>query len=198
MPGELPITDRTFPPWVFHHPVRRLLTRAGPLVEFCGPRTGETVADLGAGGGYFLAELRRRVGPHSTIYEVDIDPAALDRARVAAKDAGGGSSTEFLCTSAASVPQIPDGSVDLVIANGLLCCLADKAGALEEAWRILKPGGRALVTFQTLSRGWTARGRALRLTDRQFVDLVRRRRGRVLEGRRRPFGRVYRLEKPAV
>jgi ubiquinone/menaquinone biosynthesis C-methylase UbiE len=190
------VGDRTFPTWSFRNPLRRATAKPGRLLDFCGPATGETVADLGAGAGYFLEELRRRVGPSGRVYQVDIDPRALAAAQRLAESPEVAAPVEFVHASAASVPAIASSSVDYVLANGLLCCLVDKEGAVGEIWRILRPGGRALVTFQTLSRGWTARGRALRLTDARFADLIGAQPWIVVAGRRSLFRRAYRLTKP--
>ncbi len=189
------IADRTFPAWAFRSPLRRATVRPAVLLDFCGPKLGETVADLGAGSGFFLEELRRRIGPTGRVYAVDVDARALALGqRLLTPD---GPPVEFVHASAASVPEIPDGSVDFALSNGLLCCLVDKAGAMDEMWRILKPGGRALVTFQTFTRGWTRRGRALRMTDDGFRRLVGHRAWAVSAGSPRRFHRTYRLDRPA-
>jgi ubiquinone/menaquinone biosynthesis C-methylase UbiE len=188
------VGDRTFPLWSFRNPLRRAVVRPARLLEFCGPSPSETAADLGAGAGFFLDELRRRVGPAGRLFAVDVDGRALDLARHLL--GGAEPPVLFLHASAASVPQIPTGAVDFVLSNGLLCCLVDKAGALDEMWRILRPGGRALLTFQTLAVGWTRRGRALRLTDEQFRALAGRRPWHITAGPHRTFGRVYRMDRP--
>lgn len=133
---------------------------------------GDVVADLGAGGGYFLAELGRRIGPSGRIYAVDIDQAALDVAQETSRSLPASVPTEFVRASAGSVPQIPSGSVDFVLTNGLLCCMVDKKSTIDEMWRILRPGGRALVTFVTIGPRFTARGRAVRMTDGGFRELL--------------------------
>lgn len=190
------IPDRTLPAWYFHSPVRRLLRKPGRLLDFFGPRRGDVVADLGAGGGFFLAELSRRVGPSGRIYVVDIDQAALDLARESVGSLGSSVPTEFVHASAASVPQIPVCGVDYVLSNGLLCCLVDKEHAIEELWRILKPGGRALVTFVTIGPRFTRRGRAVRLTGERFKELVGRRPWQLTVLRERLLTRWYALTKP--
>lgn len=93
--------------------------------------------------------------------------------------------------SAAHLPQIPDASVDRVLLSLVLCCLVDKEGALDEAFRILRPGGVALVTWPRGLR-WSRRRAALRVTPERWAGLVARRpwrvepvlRGRVVERRR--------------
>ena len=188
------IADRTFPTWVFRSPLRRAMVRPAALLDFCGPTPGETVVDLGAGSGYFLDELTRRVGRTGRIYEVDVDARALALGQRLLP--AGGPSVDFVHASAASVRELPSGRADFVLAHGLLCCLVDKAGAMGEIWRVLRPGGRALVTFETLTPAWTRRGRALRLTDRRFRALVAEHPWRLTGGPRRRWSKVYRLDRP--
>ena len=166
------VSDRTLPGWYFHCPLRELLGKPSRLLDGCGPARGDVVADLGAGGGYFLAELARRIGPSGRIVAVDVDQAALDVARATSRFLPSSVPTEFVRASAASVPQIPSGSVDFVLINGLLCCMVDKKSAIDEMWRILRPGGRALVTFVTIGPRFTARGRAVRMTDGRLRELL--------------------------
>lgn len=191
------VADRTFPTWAFLHPLRRLGRSPRAVLDRWGPRPGETVADLGAGGGYFLPELIRRVGPDGRLYAVDIDARALALARsVVERTAEPRGPVEFVHASAASVPALPSASVDYALSNGLLCCLVAKHEAMEELWRILRPGGRALVSFRTLDRGWSVRGRALRLTEPRFLDLLRERPWVVAGRERRWTGRSFALAKP--
>lgn len=190
------VPDRTFPSWVFQNRIRRVLRDPAAVLEPDGPRAGETLADLGAGGGFFLSESRRRVGPKGRIYVIDVDAAALARARRSAATAPGTAEITYLHRSAASVPEIPDGSVDFAISNGLLCCMVDKEGAMDELWRILRPGGRALVRFVECPLHLPGRRqRALRVTARHWQELVHRRPWMVEEN---PHGvrRQYRLTKP--
>ena len=192
------VADRTFPSWSFHHPLRRLSRSPGTVLDPWGPRPGETVADLGAGGGYFLPELLRRIGSAGRVYAVDVDAEALALAReVVARLSVPVAAVEFVHASAASVPAVPSGSVDYALSNGLLCCLVAKHEAMEEMWRILRPGGRALVTFRTLNPGWSARGRALRLTGERFLQLLGERPWATAAMQRRWTGRSFALSKPA-
>ncbi len=190
------IPDRTVPHWCFSNFLRRRLVRPERLLDFCGPKAEDVVADLGGGGGFFLSELTRRIGPSGRIYEVDIDESALSVAREAARALGVFDHVEFVRASAASIPSIPSAGVDYVLAHGLLCCLRDKEGAVREMGRILKPGGRALVTFVTIGPRWTARGRALRLSDGRFEGLIAGHSWELTRGRRGPFSRRFILKKP--
>ena len=153
------------------------------------------VADLGAGGGFFLAELSRRIGLAGRIYAVDLDDDALSLARRVATTLEVMDQVEFIHGSAASVPSSPSGGVDYILSNGLLCCLMDKERAMEEMWRILKPGGRAVVTFVTIGPRFTARGRALRTSERRFRELLSRRSWEVIPGKAKPFSRRFILRK---
>lgn len=189
------ISDRTLPAWYFHNPIRRLLRKPGLLLDSYGPSTGDVVADLGAGGGFFLTELSRRIGPSGRIYAVDVDAAALDVARGVSGSPGLSIPIEFVHGSAASASRIPSGGVDYVLSHGLLCCLVEKERAFEEMWRILKPGGRALVTFVTIGPRFTTRGRAVQMTDERFRELVGRRPWQVSLLRKGLLARRYALTK---
>ena len=166
------VRDRTLPSWFFHNRLRRWFKRPGRLIDFCPPKPGDVVADLGAGGGFFLAELSRRVGSAGRIYAADIDDGALSVARRVATTLEVTDRAEFIHSSAASVPSIPSAGVDYILSNRLLCCLIDKERAMEEMRRILKQGGCAVVTFVTIGPRWTARGRALRTSERRFRELL--------------------------
>ena len=189
------VGDRTLPTWFFHNPLRRWFKKPARLIDSCPPRPADVVADLGAGGGFFLKELSRRVGSGGRIYAVDLDDAALSVARQVATTLGVADRVGFIHSSAASVPSIPSGGVDYILSNGLLCCLVDKERAMEEMWRILRPGGCALVTFVTVGPRLTTRGRALRTSDRRFRELLSRRSWEVISVKARPFSRRYILRK---
>lgn len=190
------VRDRTLPRWYFHNPLRRWLADPGRLLALCGPDQGSVVADLGAGGGFFFSELSRRIGATGRIYAVDIDERALSVARGIADDLEIADRVEFVHASAASVPTIPSSSVDYVLSHGVLCCLAEKERAVGEMWRMLRPGGRALVTFVTIGPRWTRRGSVLRTSDSRFRQLLSRRPWEVTPGPARPFSRRYILRKP--
>lgn len=110
-------------------------------------RAGDVVADLGCRRGYHTLALAEQVGPTGQVYAVDIDaPAVAELRRSAA--ARGLRNIEAHVTTAADVRFIPDGSVDFVLASGLLCSMADRRQeAVEEIVRILAPEGRALISL---------------------------------------------------
>ncbi|WP_431921679.1 GNAT family N-acetyltransferase [Nonomuraea jabiensis] len=103
-------------------------------------RPGETVLDLGSGGGIDVLLSARRVGPDGKVYGLDASPDMLALARHNAEQAGV-SNVEFLRGGIERVP-LPDRSVDAVISNCLINLSDDKAAVLAEAFRVLRPGGR--------------------------------------------------------
>ncbi|GAA1647504.1 hypothetical protein GCM10009733_050780 [Nonomuraea maheshkhaliensis] len=103
-------------------------------------RDGETVLDLGSGGGIDVLLSARRVGPSGTVYGLDASPDMLALARRNARQAGAGNVT-FLHGTIERVP-LPDRQVDVVISNCVINLSDDKAAVLAEAFRVLRPGGR--------------------------------------------------------
>ena len=101
---------------------------------------GETVLDLGSGGGIDVLLSARRVGPTGKAYGVDATPEIVDLARAHAAEAGVGN-VEFLLARIEDLP-LPDAQIDVVISNCVINLSADTAGVLTEAHRVLRPGGR--------------------------------------------------------
>jgi SAM-dependent methyltransferase len=101
---------------------------------------GETVLDLGSGGGIDVLLSARRVGPRGKAYGVDMTDEMLALARTNAEKAGA-TNVEFVKGTIEAVP-LPDASVDVVISNCVINLSTDKAAVLAEAHRLLRPGGR--------------------------------------------------------
>ncbi|HEX2182511.1 MAG TPA: methyltransferase domain-containing protein [Rubrobacteraceae bacterium] len=104
------------------------------------PRPGEKVLDLGSGAGMDSLIAARMVGPDGRVIGVDMTPAMLEKSRQAARQAGL-SNVEFREGYAEDLP-VEDGWADVVISNGVLNLMPDKAAALEEMDRALTSGGR--------------------------------------------------------
>ena len=107
-------------------------------------RPGETVLDLGSGGGIDVLLSARRVGPNGRAFGLDMTEEMLELARRNASEAGV-TNVEFLEGYIEEIP-LPDESVDVVISNCVINLSADKARVFGEMRRVLRPGGRAGVS----------------------------------------------------
>lgn len=107
-------------------------------------RPGETVVDLGSGGGLDVFLAARQVGPTGRAIGIDMTPEMIARARGAAQSAGL-TNVEFHLAEIEQLPLEPD-SVDCVISNCVLNLVPNKARALAEIFRVLKPGGRVAIS----------------------------------------------------
>lgn len=107
---------------------------------------GSSVADLGCGPGYFTIPMAELARPRGKVFAVDFDSKAVERVAKKAAVKGLDRIVEARIGSAAEVDFIPDHSVDFVFANGLLCCMKDHSGAVNEIRRILKDDGLAYLS----------------------------------------------------
>ncbi len=101
---------------------------------------GETVLDLGSGGGIDVLLSARRVGPTGYVYGLDMTPEMLALARRNATEAGA-TNVEFLEGHIEGIP-LPDSSVDVIISNCVINLSPDKPAVFAEMFRVLRPGGR--------------------------------------------------------
>jgi arsenite methyltransferase len=107
-------------------------------------REGETVLDLGSGGGIDVLLSAKRVGPSGKAYGLDMTDEMLALARENQRKAGV-ANVEFLKGEIESIP-LPDASVDVIISNCVINLSADKRRVITETFRVLKPGGRFAVS----------------------------------------------------
>jgi arsenite methyltransferase len=144
--------DATFGAGVYTGSERDVLPDAAKLASLgCGNPTavaelhdGETVLDLGSGGGIDVLLSARRVGPTGKAYGLDMTDEMLELARRNQLEAGI-ANAEFLKGEIEDVP-LPDQSVDVIISNCVINLSGDKPAVFREAARILRPGGRFAVS----------------------------------------------------
>ncbi|HSJ18706.1 MAG TPA: arsenite methyltransferase [Solirubrobacterales bacterium] len=131
---------------------RGMLPDAAKLASLgCGNPTvvaqlneGETVLDLGSGGGIDVLLSAQRVGPNGRAYGLDMTDEMLELARRNQREAGV-ENVEFLRGTIEEIP-LPDASVDVIISNCVINLSADKGDVFREAARVLRPAGRFAVT----------------------------------------------------
>jgi SAM-dependent methyltransferase len=121
----------------------------GNPIRYAFLQPGERVLDVGSGGGIDTILAARRVGPEGRAIGLDILEEMLERGRGHAAEAGVDGWTEFVRGEMEDIP-LPDGSVGVVVSNGVLNLSARKSRALAEIFRVLGPGGRLCLADLTV------------------------------------------------
>jgi arsenite methyltransferase len=153
----------------------------GNPIAMAGLLEGETVLDIGSGGGIDVFLAARRVGSTGMVYGIDMTPAMLQRARRAAKK-GGYTNVKFRHGYAENIP-LEAGAVDVVISNCVINLTEDKGKVFREAYRVLKQGGRLEVNdmvfggavmpeVRASASGW-AECISGALPEQEYADLVK-------------------------
>jgi ubiquinone/menaquinone biosynthesis C-methylase UbiE len=152
----------------------------GNPVAIASLRSGQVVLDIGSGGGIDAFYAAKRVGPTGKVIGLDMTPQMIERASKSAAEAGL-SQVEFRLGNAQAMP-IEDGTVDVILSNCVINLAEDKGKVFEEAYRVLKGGGRLsisdIVTEQALPM--SLRGDAAKwgscvhgaLPEREYLDLI--------------------------
>ncbi|MEJ2291257.1 MAG: class I SAM-dependent methyltransferase [Deinococcales bacterium] len=145
------VEDRRIPAFLLDNLLRRLFQ---PPRRFVARyvRAGDRVADLGCGPGHFTVPMSKAVREGGRVFAVDFDPDAIGKVRRKIARLGLGHVVDARVASAAEIDFVEAGSLDFVLAEGLLCCMQDHAGALEQIRRILRPKGKAWLSVMKFGR----------------------------------------------
>jgi arsenite methyltransferase len=121
----------------------------GNPIRYAFLQPGETVLDVGSGGGIDTILAARRVGPEGRSIGLDMLEEMCERGRRHASEAGVDGWTEFVQGEMENIP-LPDDSIDVVISNGVLNLSGRKSRAMAEIFRLLRPGGRICLADLTV------------------------------------------------
>ncbi|MGC9135042.1 class I SAM-dependent methyltransferase [Caldisphaera sp.] len=153
--------DRHFNPLVLDNPFRKILDRKDRVLNYV--KGDMIVADIGCGPGFYTIKLSKIA---KTVYAVDSDKKMIDVLNKKIEKLGI-KNVVTQVTSANNLKIEPE-TVDFVFSNGVLCCMVDHKGAINEIYRILKPKGKAYISVETLSKGKTS------VSENEWKELLSR------------------------
>jgi ubiquinone/menaquinone biosynthesis C-methylase UbiE len=130
--------------WMLESPIVQRFNGTRTTVDRLGLRPGQKVLEIGPGPGRLLIPAAQRVLPEGEAVGIEIQPAMIDRLQAAAKRAGVGNLTAIL--GDAAQPHVPEASFDVVFLCTALGEITDRAAALAQCYRALKPGGLLSIT----------------------------------------------------
>lgn len=185
--------DRRCRGWTLDNRLRRWWAPAEDEVRLLDVIPGQRVVDLGAGVGYLVPELLASVGTSGSVELVDPDSHNLARAQ---ERWGRDARVRFHVGSATHVASVADSAADRVVLSLVLCCMIDKGGALDETWRMLRPGGIVLVTYPERGRRLSPHKQSLRVTPETWARLLSLHPWRVASSEKRRWIRRHVLQKP--
>jgi arsenite methyltransferase len=151
--------DLDYPPELANVPEAATESFAGVANPFSLGRLqqGERVADLGCGAGTDTLVAAQMVGPDGSVTGIDMTPEMLAKARTA-KGELGVTNVEFVEGEVERLP-FEDGTIDVVISNGVIDLVPDKDAVFTEIFRVLKPGGRIQIADVTIQNPVSEAGR---------------------------------------
>jgi arsenite methyltransferase len=156
--------------WIVNNPVRRRYMR--PILDRVGIRRGERVLELGPGPGAFSLDAARMLGESGRLIAVDIQPEMIARLERRAREAGL-TNIEAHTADAHHLP-LPDASVDRAFLITVLPEIPDRARALAELRRVLKPGGTLSVTEEFLDPDYLFAPETIRLVESAGFHLAQK------------------------
>ena len=205
-PAEVEIDATIFDPAYTGSQLKAVPAEAAEIALGCGNPTalagmqpGEVVVDIGSGGGLDAFLAAQAVGPAGKVIGVDMTPAMLKRARRAAEKAGL-HQVEFRRGQAEALP-VEDASADVILSNCVINLTEDKGKVFDEAFRVLRPGGRLEVSDMVTSGSFPAAVQgdagswagcvAGALPEQEYLDLIAQAGFEEVRVRRSPAASMY-------